>query len=108
MSLITTAEAAEKLGIHQTRVQVLIRNGRLPARLMGGTYIIEESDLALVANRKTGRPKKTETGEVQGAVEDLSAGAQAVTGAPAHKRREKRREKAKKTRMGAKKGGGAK
>lgn len=58
--LITTAEAAEKLGVHQTRVQVLIRTGRLPAQLIGGTYVIEESDLALVADRKPGRPKKAE------------------------------------------------
>lgn len=56
MTLITTAEAAEKLGVHRTRVQVLIRTGRLPALLIGGTYVIEEKDLALVADRRPGRP----------------------------------------------------
>ena len=57
MNLITTAEAAVRLGVHQTRVQVLIREGRLPAQMIGGTYIIKEEDLALVADRKPGRPK---------------------------------------------------
>jgi excisionase family DNA binding protein len=58
MRLITSAEAAEKLGVHQTRVQVLIRAGRLPAQLIGGTYIIDEKDLDLVKERKPGRPKQ--------------------------------------------------
>lgn len=60
MKLITTAEAAENLGVHRTRVQALIRTGRLPALLLGGTYIIEEKDLALVADRKPGRPPLTD------------------------------------------------
>jgi excisionase family DNA binding protein len=58
MKLITSAEAAEKLGVHQTRVQALIKAGRLPAQLLGGIYLIEEKDLALVQDRKPGRPKK--------------------------------------------------
>ncbi len=58
MKLITTADAAERLGIHQTRVQVLIRGGRLPAQMLGGTYLINEDDLHLVAVRKPGRPSK--------------------------------------------------
>jgi len=59
MGLISTADAAEKLGVHITRVQVLIREGRLPAQMIGGSYVINESDLPLVANRKPGRPPKT-------------------------------------------------
>lgn len=58
MKLISSAEAAKKLGVHITRVQVLIREGRLPARLVGRTYVIEESDLRLVAERKPGRPPR--------------------------------------------------
>ncbi len=58
MKLISSAEAAKKLGVHITRVQVLIREGRLPARLVGRTYVIEESDLRLVAGRKPGRPRR--------------------------------------------------
>ena len=56
MKLISSAEAAKKLGVHITRVQVLIREGRLPAKQVGGTYVIDEADLKLVSNRKPGRP----------------------------------------------------
>jgi excisionase family DNA binding protein len=52
-----SAEAAKKLGVHITRVQVLIREGRLPAMWVGRTYVIDESDLRLVANRTPGRPQ---------------------------------------------------
>lgn len=58
MKLITSNEAATRLGIHQTRVQVLIREKRLPAQMLGGTYLIDENDLKLVADRKPGRPPK--------------------------------------------------
>lgn len=61
MKLISAAEAAEKLGIHITRVQVLIREGRLPAQKVGGSYVINESDLKLVKDRKPGRPPKVKT-----------------------------------------------
>lgn len=61
MKLITTADAAQRLGVHQTRVQVLIRGGRLPAQMLGGTYLINEDDLKLVAVRKPGRPPKQAT-----------------------------------------------
>ena len=57
MKLISSAEAAKTLGVHITRVQVLIREGRLPAKLVGRTYVIDESDLRLVADRKPGRPR---------------------------------------------------
>lgn len=58
MKLIPTSEAAEKLGVHITRVQVLIREGRLPAQKVGRNYVVNEADLKLVANRKPGRPSK--------------------------------------------------
>ena len=58
MKLISTSEAAERLGVHITRVQVLIREGRLPAQRIGRTYVVDEADLKLVAERKTGRPRK--------------------------------------------------
>ena len=56
MKLISSSEAAAKLGVHITRVQVLIREGRLPAQLIGGSYVIDEADLRLVNHRKPGRP----------------------------------------------------
>jgi excisionase family DNA binding protein len=61
MGLISTSEAAEKLGVHITRVQVLIREGRLPAQRIGRTYVIDEADLKLVEDRKVGRPRKAQS-----------------------------------------------
>jgi excisionase family DNA binding protein len=58
MNAITTSEAAEKLGISPQRVNVLIKEGRLPATKVGPIYLIQPKDLAKVKNRKTGRPKK--------------------------------------------------
>jgi excisionase family DNA binding protein len=61
MKLISSAEAATQLGIHITRVQKLIREGRLPAKQVGGTYVIDEADLKLVSIRKPGRPSVKKT-----------------------------------------------
>jgi excisionase family DNA binding protein len=70
MKLISAAEAAEKLGVHITRVQVLIREGRLPAQKVGGSYVINDSDLKLVKDRKPGRPPKQ---TVNGKSESMSS-----------------------------------
>jgi len=59
MKLIGTAEAAKRLGVTQDRVRALIRAERLPAQKLGRDYIISSEDLALVKNRKPGRPRKT-------------------------------------------------
>ena len=58
MKLISAAQAAAQLGVHITRVQVLIREGRLPAQKVGGSYVINEGDLQLVKDRRPGRPPK--------------------------------------------------
>jgi excisionase family DNA binding protein len=58
MGLITTAQAAERLGISVRRVQELINSQRLPAQQFGRTYVVNEEDLKLVENRKVGRPPK--------------------------------------------------
>ncbi len=60
MALITTAQAAEKLGISVRRVQELIGAGRLPAQQFGRTYVVDEADLKLVEDRKPGRPRKSQ------------------------------------------------
>ncbi len=61
MALITTAEAAKRLGLHRSRVYVFIHEGRLPAQKLGPYWVIEESALTLPAivarNRKGGYPK---------------------------------------------------
>jgi excisionase family DNA binding protein len=59
MNLLTTPEAAARLGVTVTRVQQLIAAGRLPAEKMGRDYFIKESDLKLVADRRPGRPPKS-------------------------------------------------
>lgn len=64
MGLISTSEAAEKLGVHITRVQVLIREGRLPAQKVGRTYVIDEGDLKRVEDRPVGRPRKAQSERV--------------------------------------------
>jgi len=58
MNLIGTAEAAERLGVSQDRIRALIKAERLPAQKMGRDWFIDPKDLALVKNRKPGRPRK--------------------------------------------------
>jgi len=58
MGLISTKDAAKKLGISVLRVQQLIWAERLPAQKIGRDYIIDEKDLKLVEIRKPGRPRK--------------------------------------------------
>jgi excisionase family DNA binding protein len=61
MKLLTTKEAAARLGVTVTRVQQLIAAGRLPAEKMGRDYFIKEGDLKFVADRKPGRPRKEQS-----------------------------------------------
>ena len=58
MKVLTTNEAAERLGVHVTRVRALIVAERLPAQKIGRDYMIRETDLKLVEDRKPGRPPK--------------------------------------------------
>lgn len=55
---LTTKEAAERLGVHRSRVHALIQAGRLPAHKFGNVYMIDEKDLKRVSERKPGRPAK--------------------------------------------------
>ena len=57
-AILTTPEAAERLGVSPERVRQLIKTGRLPSQQFGRDHVINESDLALVADRKPGRPPK--------------------------------------------------
>jgi excisionase family DNA binding protein len=58
IKLISTKEAAKKLKIDDSRVRVLIREGRLPAQKVGRSWVIDPADLKLLKTRKPGRPKK--------------------------------------------------
>ena len=55
---INCKQAAKILKVHHSRVRVLIREGRLPAQKVGGTWIIDPKDLKYVEHRIPGRPKK--------------------------------------------------
>lgn len=61
MNLLTTKETAEKLGVSVRRVQAMITDGLLPATKLGRDYVINESDLKLVKDRKPGRPPKSKS-----------------------------------------------
>lgn len=58
MTLLTTSEAAERLGVTRFRVNALIKSGRLKAEKKGQIYLIDERDLKDVMVRKAGRPPK--------------------------------------------------
>ena len=54
--LLSTRDAATRLGITPRRVVAFIRAGRLPALRVGRTWVIREADLELVKERRPGRP----------------------------------------------------
>jgi excisionase family DNA binding protein len=57
--LISTKEAAERLGVSTRRVQQMIEEGSLPATKLGRDYAILEKDLKKVKTYgKPGRPPK--------------------------------------------------
>lgn len=57
--MIGTAEIAKRLRVSAERVRALIKAGRLPsAKKLGRDWFIDEKDLALVKDRKPGRPRK--------------------------------------------------
>ena len=59
MKIITTTEAARRLGVTPTRVRALIEAKRLKAFKYGREWLIDPKDLEAVRNRKVGRPRKT-------------------------------------------------
>lgn len=59
MELLSTAQAAEKLGVSERRVRQLINEGKLSAHKLGRDFAIEESALETVKTYgKAGRPPK--------------------------------------------------
>ncbi len=58
MTLLSTKEAADKLGISPIRIRQLIQEGKIKATRVGRDYVIDERDLADVKTYgKAGRPK---------------------------------------------------
>lgn len=76
--LLTTPEVAERLGVTTRRVLALIQAGRLPSQQFGRDHVIKESDLALVSERKSGRPKKQATDSETSKTAKKSKGKSAV------------------------------
>ncbi len=66
MDELTAQQVAERLGVTVRRVQAMIKDGRLPASRFGRALVIRESDLALVADRKAGRPPKAKPEQSSG------------------------------------------
>ena len=62
MNLLTTAQAAARLGVTSRRVVALINAGRLPAEKIGPNFVIKPKDLAKVKDRTPGRPRKGQRG----------------------------------------------
>jgi excisionase family DNA binding protein len=57
--LLTTKQAAERLGVSERRVRALIKEGKLHAHQLGREYAIEEAALKQVRTYgKAGRPPK--------------------------------------------------
>lgn len=54
--IMDTAAAADALGVSRRRVVQLVNEGRLPAQRIGRDYAIAAAALALVKDRKPGRP----------------------------------------------------
>jgi hypothetical protein len=55
---MNTSKAAEELGLTTNRVRQLIKEGKLPALLIAGYYLIDTADLKLVRERDKPGPKK--------------------------------------------------
>lgn len=60
MEYLTTAEAAERLGLSVRHVQTLIEQGRLPAKKFGHAWQIKRRDVEAFTRRPVGRRKKTD------------------------------------------------
>ncbi len=61
---LTTRQAAERLGVTDSRIRHLVLEGRLPAEKFGRDLVIREHDLRLVEDRKVGRPPKRAQADV--------------------------------------------
>ena len=59
MKIITTTEAAKRLGVTPTRVRALIEAKRLKAFKYGREWLIDPKDLEAVKDRRVGRPRKS-------------------------------------------------
>ena len=54
--LLSTAEAADLLGVSARRVLQMIEKGKLPASRVAGVAVIRRADVLAVERRPAGRP----------------------------------------------------
>jgi excisionase family DNA binding protein len=67
MKMLTTMDAAVRLGLTVQRVHQLIKDGSLHAEKLGRDYVINGADLESVTHRRpVGRPPKTSAISVTG------------------------------------------
>jgi excisionase family DNA binding protein len=59
--LLTTSEAAARLGLTLRAVQKMIEGGRLEARKVGRDYLIDPAALNSIPKQAAGRPPKAST-----------------------------------------------
>jgi excisionase family DNA binding protein len=88
--LLSTTEAAARLGLSVARVQTFIWEERLPAQRVGRSYAIDEDDLKLLDNRSTGRPPQIPSEEKPSAAKKKSASNGASTRAAGKKKGSKK------------------
>ena len=73
--LITTDQAAERLGVTPGRVRAMIAAGRLPAQKFGFVHMIKASDLKALEDRKVGRPPTKQPPKSSPSTEKRATGA---------------------------------
>ena len=54
--VLTVKQAAKILKVNDSRVRQFILEGRLPATKFANAWMIKEKDLAMIKDRKPGRP----------------------------------------------------
>ena len=57
MAMITTEDAAARLNVTTRRVVQMIGAGRLKAKRYGHIWLVDERNLAPLADRRPGRPR---------------------------------------------------
>jgi excisionase family DNA binding protein len=62
VKIISTAQAAKRLGVTDSRVRKMILSKRLKAIKVGREWLIDPKDLEAVKDRKVGRPRKSHKG----------------------------------------------
>ena len=63
MTLLTTKQAAEKLGVDESTVRRLILDGKIPATKFGRAHQISDRDLAKFKRPAMGRPQRISESE---------------------------------------------